>query len=269
MKKDLITSDFYKLPKWLITIKGLQPADMLIYCIAYNHRSLSQINDNIDEKGRIYFFLTNEGLRKTLGMGRRQIQNSIKRLKECGAIIGERKGGQATRYFLETDADKINFHFKKPQKDTGPDEDYVIPQEEPMESPKGTHTKAPKGPINKKEYNKKEISEIDEIRKGLLGAAITPLLKDKLMEYIDYREQIGKPIKRYKAIELTINQIGSTFIDEQHLIDSIDETFMYEYQGIFPAKLKKLTATDKVESTAMKRLRKLREGQNSERGDIS
>lgn len=269
MEKNLIESDFYKLPKWLFDIKGLQPSDILIYCIAYSHRSLSKKNDKVDEEGRIYFYLTHEGLKKKLGLGRNQIIGSLKRLKQCGAIVvGKKINGKATEYFLETNKARIWFDITSLKRVTSLKKGSAqiqtrpVPETRPDQSEKGIAYQSEKSHLNKNEYIKNEVTNNDKVRIGLLRANITPLLKDKLMEYIDYRERIGKKIDDYEAIKLIIGQIGNAFRNEQHLIDSINESFMYGYQGIFPAKLKRIQPANMMESNALRRLRMLSGGKD-------
>lgn len=244
MDENLFENKFYKLPKWLIDIKGLQPADILVYCVAYNNRSLSKKNDRVNEEGRVYFYLTHDGLKKKLRLGRHQIMNSIKRLKNCGVIIADtekKKVGEPVKYFLEMDISKIRFDITSPNIGSAENETSQVPKLRPDKP------------------DKKDSNVNDKVRTGLLGANITPALKEKLMEYVDYRERMGKKIEVYDSINLIIGQIGSTFRDEQHLIDSINATFMYGYQGIFPSKLKRVNT---VESNALRRLRMLKEQRN-------
>lgn len=61
-------------------------------------------------------------------------------------------------------------------------------------------------------------------------------LKKKLVEYIQYRKSIKKTLKTLNSIKGQIKLIGKDYVDETHLIQSIDKSMINEYQGIFPIK---------------------------------
>lgn len=91
---------------------------------------------------------------------------------------------------------------------------------------------------NIKEKSKSKKSEIEvEIKNKIQEESVTSNLKNKLLEFIEYRKEIKRPIKTYLVIKTLINKIGHDFIDENHLIDSIDDTFSNQYQGVFPRKI--------------------------------
>lgn len=91
---------------------------------------------------------------------------------------------------------------------------------------------------NIKEKSKPKKSEIEvEIKNKIQEENITTNLKNKLLEFIEYRKEIKRPIKTYLVIKTLINKIGHDFVDENHLIDSIDDTFSNQYQGVFPRKI--------------------------------
>lgn len=66
--------------------------------------------------------------------------------------------------------------------------------------------------------------------------SISNNLKEKFVEYLDYRKEIKKPLKTMRPINSAIKNIGKDFRDEQHLIESMDFSMNKEYQGIIPTK---------------------------------
>lgn len=99
---------------------------------------------------------------------------------------------------------------------------------------------------NTGKYNKENIKEKSKFKKSdvtievknkIQETNITDNLKNKLIEFVDYRKEIKKPIKTYTVIKALLNQLGKDFIDETHLIDSINNTISNQYQGVFPKKI--------------------------------
>lgn len=84
--------------------------------------------------------------------------------------------------------------------------------------------------IDKKKDKKEKITEqLNELN-------ISDSLKQKFIEFIEYRKQIKKPLKTIRPITSEINKIGKDYQSEEHLIESIDFSMDKEYQGIFPTK---------------------------------
>lgn len=91
---------------------------------------------------------------------------------------------------------------------------------------------------NIKEKSKTKKTDVElEIKNKIQEENIGANLKNKLFEFLDYRKDIKKPIKTYLVIKSLINKIGHDFVDENHLIDSIDDTFSNQYQGVFPRRI--------------------------------
>lgn len=262
--EDFEGREFYQVPKWLIEIKGLQPADILIYMLAYNNWRLSLKNGKVESDGSVYFYLTHESIKEKLDLGKNQIIDAIKRLLMSGALIRTKENGKASKFYLENDMKEIKFDITSLKKSSTQNQTAPVTKIRPDQSEKSDYHQSEKGDINKKELSKNKISNNNTIIKEQLEKEnISPELKSKLYEFIDYRKEIKKPIKTYKAIGNLIKQIGKDFIDEQHLIDSIEVTFTQEYQGVFPVKLKKQRneiGTIK-ESYATRKLREIRKAQ--------
>lgn len=238
-EKELEKEEFYKVPKWIIRVKGLLPADILIYMLAYNNWRLSASNGKVDSDGSVYFYLTHESLKNILELGKNQIIASIKRLSTCGAFIREKQSGQATKYYLEGDLNNINFDITSLKKGSTQNKTRVVTKNRLDQSEKSDQYQSEKGDINKNIYNKNNTIRNNTIRieDELEKENISQQLKNKILEFIAYRKEIKKPLKTYRSIKAMLNQIGKDFIDEQHLIESIDASIAKGYQGVFPTKI--------------------------------
>lgn len=256
--EDFENEEFYQVPKWLLKVKGLLPADILIYMLAHNNWRLSQKNEKVESDGSVYFYLTHESIKETLDLGKNQIIDSLKRLVKCGALIRVKETGKATKYYLENDLNEINFDISSLKKGSTQNQTTPVTKIRLHQSEKSDYHQSEKSDINKNELNKNNINKNEEIRKQLSQENISVELKDKLLEFIDYRKEIKKPIKTYKAIKSLLNKIGTDFINEQHLMISIENTFANQYQGVFPAELKRQVNQVK-ESYASRRLREIKE----------
>lgn len=262
--EDFEGREFYQVPKWLIEIKGLQPADILIYMLAYNNWRLSLKNGKVESDGSVYFYLTHESIKEKLDLGKNQIIDAIKRLLMSGALIRTKETGKASKFYLENDMKEIKFDITSLKKSSTQNQTTPVTKIRPDQSEKSDYHQSEKGDISKKELSKNKISNNNTIIKEQLEKEnISSELKSKLYEFIDYRKEIKKPIKTYKAIGNLIKQIGKDFIDEQHLIDSIEVTFTQEYQGVFPVKLKKQrnemgTIKESYATRKLKEIRKAR-----------
>ena len=256
--EDFENEEFYQVPKWLLKVKGLLPADILIYMLAHNNWRLSQRNGKVESDGSVYFYLTHESIKETLDLGKNQIIDSLKRLVKCGALIRVKETGKATKYYLENDLNEINFDISSLKKGSTQNQTTPVTKIRLHQSEKSDYHQSEKSDINKNELNKNNINKNEEIRKQLSQENISVELKDKLLEFIDYRKEIKKPIKTYKVIKSLLNKIGTDFINEQHLMISIENTFDNQYQGVFPAELKRQVNQVK-ESYASRRLREIKE----------
>ena len=93
----------------------------------------------------------------------------------------------------------------------------------------------------------KEIEEIEKIDKLLIEIEklnISEFLKEKFIEWYDYKKSIKDKLKTTMSFTKMINQIGKDFIDEKHLSDSIDNSIMCNYKGVFPKEVKKQKTFD-------------------------
>lgn len=246
---DFESRDFYKVPKWILNVEGLQPGDILIYMLAYDNWRLSVKNGLIDRDGAVYFYLTHENIKEKLRFGKNQIIAGIKRLVASGLVIQEKSQGKANKFYFEKDVEMIltdeNQYPKSDQSlktDQYPKSDYTSHQNQTTlvteirlhQSEKSDISKNNKTRILSKN-NKIRIKEKkDSVKDQLENEIISFELKEKLIDFINYRNEIKKPIKSYHSIQVLISQIGTKYADEQHLAESIDNSIANGWQGVFP-----------------------------------
>lgn len=228
--KDFENEEFYQVPKWLVDVKGLQPADILIYMLARNNWKLSKKNGLVTEDGEVYFFLTHDSLKETFDFGRNQIIASLKRLVLCGALIIEKENGKANKYYIENNSSNINFDITSHQINTSLKKDTThLNQTTPVtkirlhQSEKSDYHQSEKSDISNTELNKTEVnnnnntlldntSMIDpknkkqaEQEKNNLentGAYFQEIKMLLLNHNIKYQSiaRLGKPIGRIKSV---------------------------------------------------------------------
>lgn len=86
-----------------------------------------------------------------------------------------------------------------------------------------------------KENNNTKHTLIDSVKLLL----ISENLKEKLIDYLEYRKEIKKPLKSLRSIKEVINKIGTEFSDEDDLAESISYSISKGWQGIFKDKTAK------------------------------
>lgn len=255
---DFENEEFYKIPKWVLEVKSLQPSDILIYMLARNNWKLSQKNGWVNDRNEVFFYLTHETLKETFDFGKNQIIASLKRLQESGLLIAEKESGKATKYYIESDLSNINFNTSL-KKGSTLNQTTPVTKTRLHQSEKSDYHQSEKSDNSKNEVskNKRSKNEVNNIENELEKENISFELKDKIIEFIEYRKEIKKTIKTYRVIKTLLGQIGSKFFDENHLIKSIDDSIANQYQGVFPIKINKQPQQE--ESYVTRKLRELRE----------
>lgn len=200
--KDFKKLEFYQLPKWLLKVSGLKPVDIVVYTLAFNNWKLSVKNNLVNENEEIYFFMTHEGIRDEIEIGKDQVIDSIKRLVESKVIIQEKFQGKATRFYLEDDLNQIKFKDIK----------------NPKSSRKKSTTENPTTPVGKSDHTSTEIpttnqSENTDINKTNL------LNKTKLIKTttkLNYIYPIDNPNKKNSSSSISeeINEVKKYLMQE-------------------------------------------------------
>lgn len=271
---DFEIKEFFQIPKWIINIKGLQPADIIIYMLAVDNWKLSVRNGRVDENGAVYFYLTHESIKEKLELGKNQIIASIKRLVTAGLFIQEKIQGKATKFYFQGNIKEINFDIRENKKqsvysDQSEKEQYsksdlTTPQNQTTLVTENRLHQSEKSDINKNNtiriLNKNNSIRINkanqELKTEIEKEEISLELKNKLIEFIEYRKELKKPIKSYRTIKALISQLNKKYVSEEHLIDSINNAIANGYQGVFPTNVKKIREeNNQIESVAQKWLK--------------
>ncbi|MGL4863711.1 MAG: replication initiator protein A [Cetobacterium sp.] len=202
--KDFKKLEFYQLPKWLLKVNGLKPVDIVVYTLAFNNWKLSVKNNLVNENEEIYFFMTHEGIRDEIEIGKDQVIDSIKRLVESKVIIQEKFQGKATRFYLEDDLNQIKFKDVK----------------NPKSSRKKSTTENPTTPVGKSDHTSTENpttnqSENTDINKTNL------LNKTKLIKTttkLNYIYPIDNSNKKNSSSSISeeINELKKYLMQEIH-----------------------------------------------------
>lgn len=263
--QDFENEEYYQVPKWVLKIKGLQPADIMIYMLARNNWKLSRKNGYMTSNNEVYFFLTHESLKETFDFGKNQIIASLKRLVKSGILIPEKEKGKATKFFIENDISNINFDISSLKKGSTQNKTTLVTENRLHQSEKDDYHQSEKSDISKKELNKTKVSkkEVNNIAEQLESENISFELKEKIKEFISYRKEIKKPIQTYTVVSTMLKQIGTKYTDENHLILSIDDSIANQYQGVFP--IKTFNRPIQKETPAMRMLKAMKGGVENDR----
>ena len=253
---DLENISFYQLPKWLMemfTHNIIGVGGFKTYILMYDRLRISSKNNWIDKDDNVYIKYSYDEIMKDLNCSSRTtVSNNIKELEKLGLIAKIKKFSSSNIYYL-TIVDTKDYTSTKPHTSKSTKE-YT---DEITESYTDTSTEDTYSINNN--YIKNKSSKNNLSKKNLLDEIenldISTSLKEKLSEFIDYRSEIRKPIKSFRVISNLISQLGKRFLDEDHLIGSIDMSISCGYQGIFPTKV--ASATTKVESYNTMMLKKL------------
>lgn len=117
-KEMLEKKEYYQMPKWIYGIEDLKPVDREIYMLGLNNWRLSIENNWINDKGEVYFVLSQEKVGKFLYVSSRTVMRSIEKLVENGLLQVETSNGSPNKYFLvDLNIEKIELktlqNFKK------------------------------------------------------------------------------------------------------------------------------------------------------------
>ena len=267
--EDLDSINYYQVPKWLMDLflQGkISSGGFKTYVLMYDRLRLSSKNEWIDEEGTVYIKYSYDEMQEDLNCSRQAISNNLKDLLALDLIVKIKNYNSSSKFYLKIyDSRQENFTSK--EKLTNSSQEILTnDSKEKLTNSSQVLLDANKNNFNKNNSSKNNYNK-NNVREELELENISQDLKNKFIEYLEYRKQIKKPIKTYMAIKKTLNRLGKDFIDENHLIDSIDMSISNQYQGIFPTDLKKKRQQPQQESYATRKLRELeeREGRTNDR----
>ena len=192
------------------------------------------------------FFETVELIEDRTNLTKYQQAKAVKVLEESGILRTKLKGIPAKRYFF-VDGEKIVElvdHKKSKNLTTGGQK--TSPQE------------VKKLDRNNKRYNKNRETIIDK-NNIVSESSLSEPVKEKVVDFLGYREEIKKPYKSERSIKSCVNQAEKQ--EQLHgsiaVIECIDKSIRNGWQGVFwdkietPAKDKLTEKLEAMESWGM------------------
>lgn len=243
---DLTHIDYYPVPKWLMDlfISGqISQGAFKTYVLMYDRLRLSAKNGWI-ENGVVYIKYSYDELQEDLkSNSRTTISNNLKDLEKAGLIEKIKGYSTSCKFYLRT-YNPNNFLISSPENYTNTENCTPVVQKDGLSLvqkiglQKSRKVDSNKNNIIKNNFSKNNFSKNNsDFCQNLDNEKISVELKNKILEYVEYRKEIKKPIKTFLVITKLLNRIGKDFINESHLIESIELSISNQYQGVFPSKI--------------------------------
>ena len=174
----------------------------------------------LDEDGM--FYETCEQITKNTTLSKHQQAKAAKALEDAGVLRTKKKGLPPMKYYV-IDADKLWGVLNQRQlKNLTNDGEKIEPT-----SVKKFNTN------NKRENNKREV--IKDKRDIVFNSTLSEPVREKLIDFLEYRKEIKKPYKSERSIKSLVTQVEK---QEQRIgsiavIECIDKTIRNGWQGLF------------------------------------
>ena len=167
------------------------------------------------------FFETVEQIEDHTNLTKYQQAKAVKKLEEVGVLKTRMKGIPAKRYFFVNGEKIIELVDRKKSKNFTTVGQKTLPQEV---------KKLDRN--NKRETIKETIKDINNI---VFGSSLSEPVKDKVIDFLAYRDEIKKPFKSERGIKSLITQIEKQeqAIGSMAVISVIDTTMQNGWQGLF------------------------------------
>ena len=168
------------------------------------------------------FFETAEQIEQNTTLTAYQQGKASKVLEACGLIRTARKGVPAKKYFA-VDSDGLNAFFKN-----------KFPSFLETRIQKTTNQDTKKlGSNNKRNNKKREV--IKENNNTVSNSLLSEPVKQKVIEFLEYRREMGKPFKSERGVQTLVHTIekqeqmrGATAV-----IECINNSMSNGWQGLF------------------------------------
>jgi len=197
-----------------------------IYVLMYQRFRLSNYNNWVNKDNEVYIKYSYNDLEKDLNLSRQCIGENIKKLTEIDFIDKHRQFNQSNIYYL-----KVQELVREDLK-SSLDENVGLVREELHSSLDTSNTN--KNTLNNNIKNNNIKKDKLNFKKEIEELEIGIDLKEKLKEWLDYKKEIKSPIKTMRSINSLLK--NKEFKNEEHIILSIEQSFMNNYKGIFPTK---------------------------------
>lgn len=184
----------------------------------------------LDSEGM--FYQTCEQITQNTTLSKHQQARAAKALEDAGVLKTKKKGLPPMKYYV-IDADKLwGVLNQRRLKNLTNDGEKIEPT-----SVKKFNTN------NKRENNKREV--IKDKRDIVFNSTLSEPVREKLIEYLEYRDEMKKPFKSERGIKTLVGQVEKQ--EQLHgataVIGVIDKTMSNGWQGLF---------WDKIETPASK-----------------
>lgn len=277
---DINNINYYQVPKWLFDLlleNKISLGAYKTYVLMFDRLRISQKNGWIDDNGLVYIKYSYDEMQEDLKCSRQAVSNNLKQLEGLDLISKIKKFNSSSVFYLkiysvekventcqenltskEDFTSKENLTISSKEKWTNDSKENLTTSS--LNLLDSSNNNSSNNNTSKNNYNKNNIGEKLETEN------ISSELKEKLSEYIVYRKEIKKPINSYRVITAILNRLGKDFVDEKHLIDSLEYSMSNGWQGVFVNKEleKKQVRPVEQESYIAKKLRELREqGENN------
>ena len=175
---------------------------------------------NLNEDGM--FFETAETIEQNTTLTSYQQGKASKVLEAHGLIRTARKGVPAKKYFA-VDADGLDAFFKNK---------FPSFLETRIQKNKKQDTKK-LGSNNKRDNKKREV--IKDKKDIVLNSVLSDPVKEKVIEFLEYRQEMGKPFKSERGVQTLINTVAKQeqVIGATAVINCIDTSMSNGWQGLF------------------------------------
>ena len=250
---------YYQIPKWFMDlfISGeISSGAFKTYVLMYERLRMSAKNNWIDEDGDVYIkYSYNELMEDLQCSSKTTVSNNLKELQKLDLIDKVKCFSASNIYYLKVknleDCNRGEKCINSSTENCTSAKNCTISSTEKCttEVQKTCTDSSTENLYSSKNNFKKNNSSKNNFKKNNTESILETLeqenistdLKDKIKEFISYRKEIKKPIKTYTVISTMLKQIGSKYLDERHLILSIDDCIANQWQGIYPSKANKTT----------------------------
>lgn len=215
----LIASDgFLTVNKYIMTIFGLDAAVLLAELAS--KQVYYEDKNALDESGM--FYQTVEQIQKNTTLSQFKQGNACATLEKAGVVRTKKKGIPPMKYYY-VDGDKLlalfNQHSSKNL--TNVDENSL-----PTSSKKFNTN-------NKRDNN--NLKQKKDINNIVSSSSLSEPVKEKVIDFLEYRNEIKKPFKSERGIKSLITQIEKQeqAIGSMAVISVIDTSMQNGWQGLF------------------------------------
>lgn len=215
--KLLAADGFLSVNKYLAKKLGLDAAVLLAeLATAHNYFESAGL---LTEDGM--FYETVERIEENTTLSKYQQAKAVSVLEEAGILESKKMGVPAKRYFKINDSMVVAVLDDKKSKNLTTGSQKTEPQE------------VKKLDRNNNRVKRKEV--IIDIDSMVAKSTLSPAVKEKLMEFFEYRNEIKKPYKSERGIKSLITQVENQ--EQKHgsgpVIYVIETSIQNQWQGLF------------------------------------